>query len=960
VTLVCVDVIVTLRGGEPAAVAATHAELYGAKIRYVYTSALRGYAASVPAAAVASLGVDSLVARVEPDHAIKTYGQQTTPTGVARTFATANDLLGLDGIDSRVDADIAVLDSGVDHEHPDLNVVGRTDCTARVPGAPDDAANCLDDAGSDRGGHGTHVAGAAAALDNSEGVVGIAPGARLWSVKVIADSGVGHDSQLIAGIDWVTAHSEAIEVANLSLGCAFCQSDAVDAAIANSVARGVVYVVAAGNEGMDAADISPGNHPDVITVAALSDFDGLPGAKAVPTCIDDADDSHAPFSNFGPTVELIAPGTCIRSTLPGGRYGDESGTSMATPLVSGAVALLASLRRPSDRAGVLAVREALADAGNLDWVDDSGDEAQEPLLDVGGAQFAPRLLTGPFNASPVAVFTRNCDARLRCEFNASSSYDRDGKIRDYAWEISGGERRDGRPRVDSESGHAIRHKFPESGTYTVRLTVSDDRGAVGRQAVLVTVMKDSESLAEAACGGAGDEKCEEWVGSYDNPNGYRADGGLDVAEAVAAADDGSVFVTGASEDNATASADVATVSFSRNGRQRWVARHAGTGGRIDGGAEIALSPDERRVFVAGAQDVELGGERALGDIAVLAYRAENGRQLWSSHFGQPDLFESVADIAVSPDGRRLYVAGSRDLPGCQAELGPDFFWPCSAFLVVAYDADSGRELWTRSYGVGDRPSANGWAMRLAPDGRRLYVTGTAFDVAAAVTVNPTVAYSSSDGTQLWSAVGSIAGFGALMAVDPSGSAVYVTSGAETVMTTAYAAASGERLWAAEESGGRQTPQALAADADGVYLTATQATFRRPVLDIDTVTAAYARADGRLLWQQRYEGRDSADAASTQAAVAVQTAGGRVYVSGTEAAGGGRLEAFTVSYGAGAHRQWAARYSPSSDPETPGGAAATASTLTPDRRRLVVAGFFARPADPANASAYALLAYDIHR
>jgi hypothetical protein len=958
----CQNVVVTLRTGDPALVAARHAALYRVSTRFVYRAALRGYAAAVPISAIPLLRDDSAVAKVDLDHRIKTYGQ-VIPSGISRVFALGNSKLAIDGRDSRVDADIAILDSGVDREHPDLNLVARTDCTAVVPGAVEETVNCLDDAGDDRAGHGTHVAGTAAAIDNGEGVVGVAAGARLWSVKVIGDSGFGSDSQLIAGIDWVTAHADRIEVANLSLGCAFCQSDAVDAAISNSVARGVVYVVAAGNEGMDTANISPANHPEVITVSALADFDGLPGGRAVATCGEDEDDTLAVFSNFGPSVELTGPGTCIRSTLPGGRYGESSGTSMGTPHVSGAAALLASASKPAGRAAVLAVRDELVAAGNADWTDDSGDGIQEPLLDLRREDlFAPRMSAGPFNALPLAAFTRSCDHRLRCSFDARASYDRDGRIRRFLWEISGGESRDGTPKFERATGATLSHKFRRSGTYTVRLIVTDDRGAVGRQAALVTVMKAKEqSLAKPSCGASGDEKCEQWVASYDNPNGYRAEGGLDVAEAVSASAEGSIFVTGSSEDNATASTDAATVAFSRNGRRRWVARHAGTGGRIDGGAAVAVSPDGRRVFVAATQDVDLWAERPLGDVATLAYDAATGRRLWLAHFGAPDLFETVAEISVSPDGRRLYIAGSRDVPGCQVELAPEFLWPCSAYLTVAYDAKSGRELWTQNFGVGEQPLANGWAMRTSPDGRRVYVTGTAFDSSTSQTVNATVAYDASSGRRLWEATEEGAGFTAILAVDPSGSKVYVTCGAEATTTTAYAAETGQRLWAAEETDIRSfSPQALIASAETVYLTGSAFAFGPTGFDVDAVTTAYAATSGAERWQARYEGLDSVDAPTTQSASAIQVAAGRVLVSGSEAdAGDGGIAAFTVAYDGGA-RLWSARYNSSVDPAAPGGAAVTSSTLAPDAARLYVTGFFADPANSANLANYALLAYDLRR
>ena len=293
---------------------------------------------------------------------------------------------------------MAIIDSGIDHDHPELDVRSGTDCTGGGPFSGSCSGTAPAD-GDDDNGHGTHVAGTAAAIDNGEGVVGVAPGARLHAVKVLSSSGSGYTSWVIAGIDHVTANANTIEVANMSLGgsgtddgksCAQTQN-AQKKAICNSVDAGIVYVVAAGNDDVDAAGSTPANHPDVITVSALADFDGLAGGLGATTCRSDRDDTLADFSNWGATVELAAPGTCIRSTVPGGGYATYSGTSMASPHVAGAAALLASgPNKPAGRTDVLAIRQELIDTGNLDWTDESGDGFKEPLLDV--STFSPTLI----------------------------------------------------------------------------------------------------------------------------------------------------------------------------------------------------------------------------------------------------------------------------------------------------------------------------------------------------------------------------------------------------------------------------------------------------------------------------------------------------------------------------------------------------------------------------------------
>jgi subtilisin family serine protease len=227
------------------------------------------------------------------------------------------------------------------------------------------------------------VAGTIGALDNGIGPVGVAPGARIWSVGVLGSNGSGSTADIIAGIDWVTANAGSIEVANMSLGGEFT-SQALNDAITRSVNAGVVYVVAAGNSAKNAATFSPANHPDVITVSALADFNGLAGGGAPATCRSDVDDTLADFSNYGSVVEIAAPGVCIYSTWKSGGYNTISGTSMASPHVAGAAALIASVSNPNSRTDVMNIRAKLMADGNYNWVDDSPDGIKEPLLDVTG------------------------------------------------------------------------------------------------------------------------------------------------------------------------------------------------------------------------------------------------------------------------------------------------------------------------------------------------------------------------------------------------------------------------------------------------------------------------------------------------------------------------------------------------------------------------------------------------
>src|SRR5574341_176155 len=283
--------------GNIPAVANEMARTHAVGLLQVYGYALKGFAATVPPGRLNGLQADPRVEYVEADQEVTIFAQ-TLPTGVDRIDAEQNTTPG------PVDADIAIIDTGIDLDHPDLNVVQNVTFVSGTSNGDDDH------------GHGSHVAGTAAAKDDDNGVVGVAPGARLWAVKVLNASGSGSNSQVIAGVDYVTQHATDIEVANMSLGGP--NSKALNNAIKNSVAKGVVYAVAAGNSAINASSSSPANSPDVLTVSAIADFNGSCGGGAAYTCRLDVDDTFADFSNFGKVVDIAAPGVCISSTWKNG------------------------------------------------------------------------------------------------------------------------------------------------------------------------------------------------------------------------------------------------------------------------------------------------------------------------------------------------------------------------------------------------------------------------------------------------------------------------------------------------------------------------------------------------------------------------------------------------------------------------------------------------------------------
>ena len=214
------------------------AQRIGGQLGHVYRQAVTGFSIHVPAG-LAAQDIQRLpgVAVVEPDVVVHAVAQ-TLPTGVDRIEADNS------GVTGPIDVDIALLDTGIDRDHPDLRVAGGRRFRSILWWSRQD------DQYDDDNGHGTHCAGIAAAKDNDIGVVGVAPGARVWAVKVLDRNGEGYLSDVIAGVDWVTARAGTIEVANLSLS-ATAASSIFRTAIQQSVGAGVVYVVAAGNDGSD-------------------------------------------------------------------------------------------------------------------------------------------------------------------------------------------------------------------------------------------------------------------------------------------------------------------------------------------------------------------------------------------------------------------------------------------------------------------------------------------------------------------------------------------------------------------------------------------------------------------------------------------------------------------------------------------------------------------------------------
>ncbi|MEO6866954.1 MAG: S8 family serine peptidase [Gaiellales bacterium] len=347
------------------------------------------------------------------------WSTQITPTGVARI--TAGRLRS-----GPINADIAILDGGIDAAHPDLNVAGAISC---VPGAgPEDVD-----------GHGTMVAGLAAASDNGYGIIGAAPGARIWSIKVADADGVIMESAALCAMEWVLARTDTIDVVNMSWAGEFAPSetscasatsrfqnrtswwrtnrnprsrltarqlrlmpfkrgtrsgstptpegpadgddatiDALQALTCKVYDQGVTLVAAAGNDGKDAAGYLPAAWPQVMAVSSMADTDGRRGGRGPAGCVTgDRDDYMSSYSNYGKVIAIAAPGECLLSTDIDDNYAVGSGTSFAAPLVSGAAARLTA---QFPRSGPRQIRTLLLATAERGPIPGDPDRYKEGLL----------------------------------------------------------------------------------------------------------------------------------------------------------------------------------------------------------------------------------------------------------------------------------------------------------------------------------------------------------------------------------------------------------------------------------------------------------------------------------------------------------------------------------------------------------------------------------------------------
>lgn len=409
--------IVVLKAGSSASAdaASAHAR-YGVAVKHTYTHIFSGYAATMTASDAKALRAEPSVSAVVPDGKVHAAGctgpvcaitPQVTTRAVRRIGGEQSSAKSGNG-KGTIPVNVAVLDSGIQLDHPELTVKGGVNCAG--DGNP---------TFGDVQGHGTIVGGLIGAQDNSFGIVGIVPGAHLWSVRVLDANLDGSDSAILCGLDWVAGtqtdnnqHND-IAVANMSLEgpleapldghCGNVVIDPIHQAICKVTNAGVSIVVAAGNDSVDLGTIEPAAYPEVLTMAGMTDTDGLPGGTGPPdpchTQPVQTDDTPATFSNFATSQAdmahtLAAPAVCDSSDYLGSNVATDSGTSFASPLGTGVVALCIADGPCGGLSAKATIRKVINDTTRYNTKNPTWGFSGDPLRPVTGKYYGWLLQAG--------------------------------------------------------------------------------------------------------------------------------------------------------------------------------------------------------------------------------------------------------------------------------------------------------------------------------------------------------------------------------------------------------------------------------------------------------------------------------------------------------------------------------------------------------------------------------------
>jgi serine protease len=428
----------------------------GGSLRFVYTAALKGFAAHLPLQAVEALRRNPRVARIEQDVTLRAAEVQNRPPWALDRLDQRT--LPFDQVYSYAGTGAGVstyiIDSGIRTTHREFE--GRA---AEAFTAINDGRGAQDCAG-----HGTHVAGIIGGK-----TFGVAKGVRLYSLRVFDCQSYGASSGTIAAVDWVTRNRVLPAVANMSLTSS---SSTLAQAVQASINAGVVYVAAAGNNSGDACSYVPANVTAVVTVGSSNSAD-----------------QQSAFSNGGSCVDLFAPGELVKSAYitSDSSTAIYNGTSQAAPHAAGVAALYLAAN-PS--AAPATAHQSLVDAATTGLLTNVTSRSPNRLL------FAPAWVGAPsqpvasepapapgVDAPPYASFSVSCPGgRSRCNVDASASND-DAGIVNYTWNFGDG--------IVLAAGAAVTHthRYAAPGTFVVTLTVTDAAGHTGTVARTVTVRR---------------------------------------------------------------------------------------------------------------------------------------------------------------------------------------------------------------------------------------------------------------------------------------------------------------------------------------------------------------------------------------------------------------------------------------------------------------------------------------
>jgi len=409
--------------------------------------------------------------------------------------------------------------------------------------------------------------------------------------------------------------------------------------------------------------------------------------------------------------------------------------------------------------------------------------------------------------------------------------------------------------------------------------------------VLAGTIAAALGLLVPAAGAATAPRVPSWAATYAGPGA-----GYDQVNDMAVSPDGNRVIVSGYSDSAAGDRDVATVAYDAfTGSALWTERYDGVGHHDDGAAALAISPAGDRVFVTGSTGSSF---TTPGHYLTIAYDLLTGTQLWVAEYMGPTNDDYASAIAISPDGRTVFVTGDSDATFCQR----------GDFATIAYDAGTGRQLWVARLKNSECGVGSPAAIRASPDGTRVFVTGfmlkDGFDYV-------TVAYDAAAGSRLWvnRYAPSTGGFdwATSLGVSPDGSRVYVTGTSSDPQeydyaTVAYNAFNGHQVWAARfdtPGGGDAQAQSLAVSTDGTRLYVTGWAYGPN--DADVATVAYDAATGAQRWVAQYNG--AANSWDYGYAVAVSPDGTSLFVAGASNGGSStQSDVLTLSYRASTGRQ----------------------------------------------------------